>query len=115
MPGGLLEAARAGSLRSERGGRAGRRAKLGRVDRDAVHAFLDRGWREAERLEREHWAEVRRTAGPEANLRAAWILVEHMRRLRPGWPTEAERAADFAHHVALKRWIDRAAGAFAAR
>jgi hypothetical protein len=85
------------------------------MDPDALRAFLERGWSEAEQLEREHWAEVRRAAGAEANLRAAWILVEHMRRLRPEWPTEAERAADLAHHVAQKRWIDRAARAFAAR
>jgi hypothetical protein len=84
------------------------------MDRDAVRAFLDRGWGVAERLEREHWASVQRTEGPQANLRAARVLYEHVRRVRPEWPTEAERAADLAHHVALKRWIDRAAHAFAA-
>ncbi len=85
------------------------------MDRDAVRAFLERGWGVAERLGREHWAFVRRSDGPEANLRAARTLYEHMRRLRPEWPTEAERAADLAHHVALKRWIDRAARAFPPR
>jgi hypothetical protein len=84
------------------------------MDRDAVRAFLERGWAVAERLEREHWASVRRTDA-EASLRAARALYEHMRRLRPEWPSEAERAADLAHHVEQKRWIDRAARAFAAR
>jgi len=35
-----------------------------------------------------------------------------MRRLRPDWPSPEERSEDLAHHVALKRAIDRAAGAF---
>jgi hypothetical protein len=37
-----------------------------------------------------------------------------MRRVRPDWPTPADRREDLAHHVALKQAIDRAAGAFLA-
>jgi hypothetical protein len=85
------------------------------VDRDALRAFLERGWTLAERLEREHWAAEQGGLGAAARWRAAAMLYEHMRRVRPDWPSEAERAADLAHHVALKRAIDRAARAFPAR
>jgi hypothetical protein len=33
-----------------------------------------------------------------------------MRQVNPDWPTDAQRADDLAHHVELKRAIDRAAG-----
>jgi hypothetical protein len=85
------------------------------VDRDSVRAYLDRDWSAGERLEREHWAALWRTLGPAANLRAARTLYEHVRRMRPEWPSEAERAADLAHHVALKRRLDLAARALTAR
>ena len=84
------------------------------MDADAVRAFLRRGWTEAERLEREHWVRVRREQGPAALLRAAEALREHMRRQRPDWPSEQERAEDLAHHVAQKRLLDQAARALGA-
>jgi hypothetical protein len=34
-----------------------------------------------------------------------------MRRVRPDWPSDAERAEDLAHHLELKGWFDRAARA----
>ena len=37
-----------------------------------------------------------------------------MRQINPDWPTEAERQEDLAHHIALKRMIDRAASVFIA-
>lgn len=50
-----------------------------------------------------------------ATFRASQMLAEHVRLLRPDWPSCEERQMDFEHHVALKRDIDRAAGAFARR
>jgi hypothetical protein len=32
-----------------------------------------------------------------------------MRQINPDWPTEAERQEDLAHHLELKRTLDRAA------
>jgi hypothetical protein len=52
--------------------------------------------------------------GPLATFEASPALWDHMRRLRPDWPSPDERREDLAHHVTLKRAIDRAGGAFLA-
>jgi hypothetical protein len=80
--------------------------------RDA-RAYVERGWSEAERLKREHWAREYRARGSVATVDAAQALWAHMRAARPDWPTDADRGADLDHHVALKRSIDRAARVFA--
>jgi hypothetical protein len=87
----------------------------GGIDAASARAFVGRGWAEVERLEREHWARRRRDEGPLATFRAASALLEHVRRLRPDWPGEAERAADLAHHLAWKRLLERAARGLAGR
>jgi hypothetical protein len=73
-----------------------------------LRAYLARGWEEAEDLEREHWARVRREYGAAATWSAARALFEQMRRLRPEWPGEEERGDDLAHHVAQKRLLEKA-------
>ncbi|MBI5628940.1 MAG: hypothetical protein HY953_08475 [Candidatus Rokubacteria bacterium] len=75
--------------------------------RDYVH----RGWGAAEALKQEHWAREFARRGPGATLEASEALWEHMRLLRPDWPSDEERHEDLAHHLALKRAIDRVAGA----
>ncbi len=82
---------------------------------DAAHAqaFLRRPWDSLATLEREHWAREYARRGPTATLEVSRLLWEHMRRIRPDWPSEAERERDLAHHIALKRAIDRAARALA--
>jgi hypothetical protein len=79
---------------------------------DDVKAYAARGWHVAAALEREHWARELAERGPLATFEVSQALREHMCRLRPDWPSERERQEDLAHHVALKRAIDRAAGAF---
>jgi hypothetical protein len=84
------------------------------VHPDDLRAYARRPWHLLEALEQEHWARELATRGPLATLEASQALWAHMRRVRPDWPTEADRAADLAHHRALKQAIDRAAGAFLA-
>ncbi|MBI1736023.1 MAG: hypothetical protein HYR51_12685 [Candidatus Rokubacteria bacterium] len=79
-----------------------------------VRSYVERGWAAAETGKREHWAHEFATRGPQSTLDAAHTLWVHMRAVRPDWPTERERDADLAHHIALKRAIDRAAGFFLA-
>jgi len=43
------------------------------------------------------------------------MLWQHARRVRPDWPTPRDRNEDLAHHVELKRRLDRAADAFTRR
>jgi hypothetical protein len=84
------------------------------VDPDHLRAYAQRAWQLLDALEHEHWARELGARGPGATLEASQALWAHMRRVRPDWPTEADRRADLAHHVALKQAIDRAAGAFLA-
>jgi hypothetical protein len=96
----------------ERAG-SGQRAKEqrsdGEIDAVSARAFVQRGWVELERLDREYWASRRRDEGSRATFGASSALLEHVRRLRPDWPGEAERAADLAHHLAWRRLLEKAA------
>ena len=76
-------------------------------------AYAHRRWFAVETSKHEHWArELARN--PLATFEASQALWVHMRQINPNWPTEAEREEDLAHHVALKRAIDRAADVFLA-
>lgn len=82
--------------------------------RDAdIREFVNRSRGEVTAAKREHWASLHRTRGPAATVEASQALWQHMRRLRPEWPTARDRAVDLAHHLELKRKIDAASHAFA--
>jgi hypothetical protein len=85
------------------------------MDREAIRAFAQRRWAEAEEAKREYWARRFRAGGSAETLRAAQALWQHVRRVRPDWPTPQDRADDLAHHTELKRRIDRIAHVFARR
>ena len=84
------------------------------MKREDLRAYAQRAWHSAETLKQEHWAREVAERGPLVTFEASQVLWEHMRILRPDWPAPEERREDLAHHVALKRLIDRAAGAFVA-
>ena len=84
------------------------------MDPRDVKAYLARGWAAAEALKEKHWAQEFARRGSEATLEASRALWEHMRLLRPDWPSDEERREDLSHHLDLKGSIDRAAGAFIA-
>jgi hypothetical protein len=85
------------------------------VNKNAIRAFVVRDRDRVAALKRDHHARRHRASRGTSSLEAARALREHARRVRPDWPTARERDQDFAHHVALKGRIDRAAHAFAAR
>ena len=80
--------------------------------RDLI-AFATRAWTAAGASEREHWVREYAARGEAATFEASQSLWLHMRAVRPDWPSEQERREDLAHHVTLKRLLDRAAGAVA--
>jgi hypothetical protein len=82
------------------------------MNREDLRAYAQRAWHVAETLKQEHWAREVAARGPLATFEASEALWEHMRSLRPDWPSPDERREDLAHHIALKQLIDRAAGAF---
>jgi hypothetical protein len=84
------------------------------VKLDDVRAYAQRAWHVLTKLEQDHWARELSEHGPLSTLEASQALWTHMRHVRPDWPTEEDRRADLAHHVVVKRSIDRAARAVAA-
>ena len=79
-----------------------------------VEAYLQRPWG----LLEEDAARVRATAylrDPAWSWRTADALREQVARENPDWPTDADRAADFAHHVELCALLDRTSDALARR
>jgi hypothetical protein len=85
------------------------------MDRAAIRAFVARDRERVAALKRAHHARRYRASRGAAGLDAGRVLREHVRRVRPDWPTERDRDEDLAHHLALKQRIDRAARAFFAR
>ena len=85
------------------------------VDAKAIRAYARRDWTLIERRKREYWAKRYREQGAAPLRRVADALREHLLAVRPDWPSEADREADLAHHVALKRLLDAAGDAFRRR
>jgi hypothetical protein len=79
------------------------------MDPASVRHFVERPWALIRAAKRRRWAEAVQADGPEPSLRASRALWLHMRRVRPDWPSDAERAEDLAHHLELKRCLERAA------
>jgi hypothetical protein len=85
------------------------------VDKKAARAFAARDREQVAALKRKYHAVRHRRSRGRSGIDAALALWLHARAVRPDWPTPRDREEDYAHHVALKRRIDRAAHAFAAR
>ena len=84
------------------------------MKREDVRAYAQRAWKVTETRKQEHGAREFAGHGPQATFDASQVLWQHMRSLRPDWPSPEERREDLAHHSKLKQLIDRAAGAFLA-
>jgi len=81
------------------------------MDARDVRAYVERDWAAVTAAKREHWAREFAARGFLATFEASQVLWRHMRRLHPEWPSEDERREDLAHHIRLKRALDRAASA----
>ena len=85
------------------------------MDPADLRAFARRDRTAVESLKREHSAPRFQEQGGLATLRAGHTLYEYARLLRPDIPRERDRADDLAHHIALKRLLDRASRRLLAR
>jgi len=85
------------------------------VDPANIREFAHRNRAEVQASKQRYWAVQYRAFGHARTLQVSQALWQYMRRLRPDWPTAEDRAEDLAHHVGLKRKIDRAAHALTAR
>lgn len=78
------------------------------MDPAAIRAFVQRSRSEVEDEKRAYWANQYSERTYHRTLEASRALYEHVRRIRPDFPTDRDRADDLAHHVALKRLLDQA-------
>jgi hypothetical protein len=77
-----------------------------------IQSFMKRGWDRKEALKGEYWAEQHRKKGASATLVASTALRDHLKALRPDWPTAEDRAADLRHHRAFIAKLEQVADAF---
>ena len=73
------------------------------------------GWAEAAARKRGYWVDRYAVEGAAATLDASDALREHMKEVRPAWPTAAERAADLDQHCHMRWCFERVADAFRRR
>ena len=85
------------------------------MDPADLRSFVERDRESVSALKRRYWADRYRAEGPSATLEAAHQLHAQLRAARPAYPGDRERAADLAHHVELRRKLDRAAHALSLR
>lgn len=82
------------------------------MTRDDLVQFARRDWSALESSKAAYWAGRKRGMAPAEILELGEQLRQHVRRLRPDWPSEAERAEDRATHErvsgALRALISRA-------
>jgi len=85
------------------------------VNRDDLRRFAERDWAAVADARLDYWAEQYQSRGAEAARRASSLLLEHVRRVQPGFPSDACRADDLAHHIAVRDLLDRAGRALTGR
>lgn len=83
-----------------------------RFDPTHLREFLHRPWDEVRAEKERFWAEETRSLSPAAGLRAGEAMLLRARAVAPDWPTPADRARDYDHHLYLVDVLARAAHAF---
>ncbi len=82
---------------------------------DDVRAFVRRDWEAVAVSKMAYWVDRFRQEGWQPAWAAADSLLFDMRRIRPDYPSDEERALDFSAHLSLRNRLDRAADAFPGR
>jgi hypothetical protein len=85
------------------------------MDRDAAREYARRDWVALDHLRLRERPSRFRKGGSAASIRAGRRLWALVRGIRGTLSSQRGRAADLAHHVELKRRLDRAARAFRIR
>lgn len=72
-----------------------------------LRAFALRDWERLAEMKRAAWLERKRKLGSTTAFSDAAELFQWVRRVRPDWPSEQDRALDLEHHGQLNRLFDR--------
>ena len=75
--------------------------------RQDLISYAQRDWSAIAESKAARWLERKRRFGREEAFRAADDLRQYVAIVRPGWPDEAERAADLASHAAVGESLRR--------
>lgn len=75
------------------------------LDPAQLRAYVQRDWRRLDDLD----CVARANQPLETKMRIGVELYEAARATLPGWPTVADRAADLAHHIAVRSILRRVA------
>jgi len=87
------------SLKRPFGRRRRRRCYDRGVNRQDLLAFAHRDWSLVAEAKAEFWQDCKRHRTPDDILAIGEQLRQHVRAVRPDWPSESERAADLAVHL----------------
>jgi hypothetical protein len=79
------------------------------MDPQHLRDYAGRAWHLVAAHKRAYWTRALRRQANLATFEASQALWTHMRQVRSEWPSAKDRAEDLAHHVTLKRALDRAA------
>lgn len=71
------------------------------MQRAEIEEFLRRDWRAVEASKRSFWAERKKDMGALELFAVVDTFREHIRAVRPSWPTPAQREEDLSAHVRL--------------
>jgi len=69
--------------------------------REDILTFANRDWKALADAKADYWARRKEAMSAAEALAVGERLRRHARALKPGWPDEAERADDLAHHVRI--------------
>jgi hypothetical protein len=70
--------------------------------------YSNRNWEQLSRLDREHWNSAYRAFGFEVTRSSSYALWQHMKSVRPEWPSSQDRHCDMEHHIKLNKLLDQA-------
>ena len=79
------------------------------MQREDLIAFAQRDWSALAELKADHWLERAERLGSQEIFRVADELRRFVAAARPDWPSEGERAADLASHIAVAESLRRVA------
>jgi hypothetical protein len=71
------------------------------VNPDDIRAFARRDWAAIADAKAAFWASRKQPMTPVEALEIAEMLRQHVLRVQPNWPDDAEREADLAIHVRI--------------
>jgi hypothetical protein len=75
------------------------------MNKQDLIAFAERSRVDLSEIDAVYWRERKRRLGVGEAFRVAEMLRQHVLEVQPGWPSDAERAADLETHLRLSEQL----------